>query len=402
MDTPKVRTETWLIALALTIGVVIAGGGAFVTLVTSNEPLHPHPDAVTSVALSTPLPQWARAAEQGRQLGRSAVAEQNVPGISVAVGVAGELVWAEGFGWANLEHRTPVDPGTRFRIGHVSKALTSAGVGLLREQGRLHLDDEIQAYVPAFPKKDWPVTVRQLMGHSAGVLHYRDDEWGDKPTTHCERASDGVMGFASDPLLFEPGTEYRYSTYGWVLVSAAVEAVAGEPFSQYMRTQIFEPLGMVDTATDVVTEPMSNRATSYFRGNLGSEITTDVDYSCFAGAGAFLSTPSDLVRFAYALLAGTFLQPATVALLQAPQMLPSGETTDYGLGWMLETVELAGVRTRVVGHASRTIEGASVSFLMFPERGLVVAVTSNLSFADMKSVALGVAKAFAEGASQGS
>jgi len=295
-----------------------------------------------------------------------------------------------------------VDPGTRFRIGHVSKALTSAGVGLLREQGRLHLDDEIQAYVPAFPKKDWPVTVRQLMGHSAGVLHYRDDEWGDKPTTHCERASDGVMGFASDPLLFEPGTEYRYSTYGWVLVSAAVEAVAGEPFSQYMRTQIFEPLGMVDTATDVVTEPMSNRATSYFRGNLGSEITTDVDYSCFAGAGAFLSTPSDLVRFAYALLAGTFLQPATVALLQAPQMLPSGETTDYGLGWMLETVELAGVRTRVVGHASRTIEGASVSFLMFPERGLVVAVTSNLSFADMKSVALGVAKAFAEGASQGS
>jgi len=83
-------------------------------------------------------------------------------------------------------------------------------------------------------------------------------------------------------------------------------------------------------------------------------------------------------------------------------MLPSGETTDYGLGWMLETVELAGVRTRVVGHASRTIEGASVSFLMFPERGLVVAVTSNLSFADMKSVALGVAKAFAEGASQGS
>jgi len=78
-----VRTETWLIALALTIGVVIAGGGAFVTLVTSNEPLHPHPDAVTSVALSTPLPQWARAAEQGRQLGRSAVAEQNVPGISV-------------------------------------------------------------------------------------------------------------------------------------------------------------------------------------------------------------------------------------------------------------------------------------------------------------------------------
>ena len=119
-----------------------------------------------------------------------------------------------------------------------------------------------------------------------------------------------------------------------------------------------------------------------------------MDYSCFAGAGAFLSTPSDLVRFAGALTGGTFLQPATVDLLQAPQMLASGESTNYGLGWMLESIELGGESTRVVGHASRTIEGASTSFLTFPERGLVVAVTANMSFADMKSVALGIARVF--------
>jgi serine beta-lactamase-like protein LACTB len=401
MESPKMRTEPWLIGLALTVGVVIVGVGAFVTLVTTNTPLHPDQSTVTSVAFATPADRWIRAAEQGRQLARSAVVEQNVPGLSVAVGVAGEMVWAEGFGWANLERRTPVDPATRFRIGHVSKALTSAGVGLLREQGRLHLDDEIQAYVPTFPKKAWPITLRQLMGHTAGVMHYRDDEWGDKPSTFCARASDGLKTFANDPLLFKPETEYRYSTYGWVLVSAAVEAVAQEAFPQFMRHEVFEPLGMVETTTDVLTEAMPNRATSYFRGNLGSEITTDVDYSCFAGAGAFLSTPSDLVRFAHALTAGTFLQPGTVALLQAPQMLSSGESTNYGLGWMLETVELAGVRTQVVGHASRTIEGASVSFLIFPERGLVVAVTANMSFADMKSVALAVAKAFTEGVGKG-
>jgi serine beta-lactamase-like protein LACTB len=398
MEPRKVGLEPWLIGVALTIGVVIVGVGAFVTLVTTNKPLHPDPAAVTSVTLSPPAARWERAVEQGRPLVRSAVADQNVPGISVAVGVAGEIVWAEGFGWANVEYQTPVDPATRFRVGHVSKALTSAGVGLLREQGRLHLDDEIQAYVPGFPKKEWPVTLRQLMAHTAGVRHYKDDEWGDKPSRYCARASDGLNVFANDPLLFEPETDQRYSTYGWVLVSAAVEAVAQEPFPQFMRRQVFEPLGMMDTTTDVVTEVMPTRATSYFRGNLGSEITTDVDYSCFAGAGAFLSTPSDLVRFAHALTRGTFLQPATVGLLQAPQILPSGESTNYGLGWMLETVELAGVRTPVVGHASRTIEGASVSFLMFPERELVVAVTANMSFADMKSVALGVAKAFAEGA----
>lgn len=396
MDTPKVRTETWLIGLALTIGVVIVGVGAFVTLVRTNKPLHPDPAAVTSVALATPDARWGSAAEQGRQLAKSALAEQNLPGISVAVGVAGELVWAEGFGWADIELRTSVDPGTRFRIGHVSKALTSVGVGLLREQGRLHLDEEIQTYVPGFPQKQWPITVRQLMGHTAGIGHYKDDEWGDKPTRHCERASEGLVEFVNDPLLFEPETDHRYSTYGWVLVSAAVESVANQPFAEFMQSRVFAPLGLVDTTTELVAEPVTNRATSYFRGNLGSEITTDVDYSCFAGAGAFLSTPSDLVRFGHALRSGTFIQPTTLALLQAPQTLRTGESTNYGLGWMLETIELAGVRTQVIGHASRTPEGASVSFLTFPERGLVVAVTTNMSFADMKSVALGVAKAFVE------
>jgi serine beta-lactamase-like protein LACTB len=397
MDTRKLRLEPWLIGVALTIGLVTVVVGALVRLASTNQPLHPDPEGVGSVTFASPGPRWERPVGQGRQLLRSALAEQNLPGASVAVGVSGEIVWAEGFGWADLETRTPVDPGTRFRVGHVSKALTSAGVGLLREQGRLHLDDEIQAYVPAFPKKQWPVTMRQLMGHTAGVMHYRDDEWGDKPSRPCAWASDGLQAFSHEPLLFEPGTRYRYSAYGWVLVSAAVEAVAEEPFSLFMRTQVFAPLGMADTTMDLVADVMPNRATSYFRGNLGSEITTDVDYSCFAGAGALLSTPSDLVRFAHGLAAGTFLHATTVGVLQSPQTLTSGESTNYGLGWMLETVELAGAPTQVVGHASRTIEGASVSFLTIPEHRLVVAVTANMSFADMKSVALAVARAFTEG-----
>jgi len=395
--TAPARIGTWLIAAALTLGLAIVAVVGLGTVLSTRVPLHPNPEAVTSVMLSDPDPTWRSSAEKGRQVARAAVAEQNLPGLSVAVGVGGEIVWAEGFGWANLQTQVPVNPRTRFRIGHVSKALTSAGVGLLRDQGRLHLDDEIQAYVPAFPRKAWPVTLRQLMGNTGGVIHYRDNEWGDKPSVHCERASDGLAMFEDDPLLFEPGTEYRYSTYGWVLVSAAVEAAANEPFSRFMRSQVFEPLGMSDTTTDDVTELMPNRATSYYRGNFNDEITTGVDYSCFAGGGAFLSTPSDLVRFAFALSSSMLLQPATVELLQSPQTLMSGESTQYGLGWMLETVELAGGQMRVVGHASRTIEGASTSFLTFPDRGFVVAVTTNMSFADMKSVALAVARAFAEG-----
>ena len=386
-------TKTWLPTIAVAVGLSIVGVVVFLAFVLNVKPLHTNPQAVTSEVLSTPSPEWAAAVEKGRRIVRAAVTQQNMPGISVAVGVDGEIVWAEGFGWANIENRVAVTPATRFRIGHVSKALTSAGVGLLRQQGRVHLDADIQDYVPAFPRKEWPVTLRHLMGNLAGIHHYRNTEWGDKPTAHCERASEGLRAFANDPLLFEPETHYRYSTYGWVLVSAAVEAVANEPFSTFMRKEVFTPLGMVDTEADSANEPMPNRATSYFR-QLERERTTNVDYSCFAGAGAFLSSPSDLVRFGSGMK--TLLKPETVSLLQTRQQLTSGEETDYGLGWMLETVDLAGKPARVAGHASRTIEGASTSFLTFPERGLVVAVTANISFADPKSIALDLAQAFAE------
>ena len=311
-----------------------------------------------------------------------------------------EIVWAEGFGWADLEKRVPVTPVTRFRIGHASIALTSAAVGLLLEKGRLHLDDQIQTYVPAFPRKQWPVTLRQLMAHVAGVRHYSGEE-ADVPSAHCDRASEGLPSFAGDPLLFEPETQYRYSTYGWVLVSAAVEAAAEEPFFTFMREQIFTPLGMTGTTEDSATAPIPDRATFYFPrfsgdNRFGLEVARSVDYSCFAGAGAFLSTPSDLVRFGMAVGSGKLLQPATVRMLQTPQTLASGEVTGYGLGWMLETVPLAGEPTKMANHASRSLLGASTSFMTFPDRGLVVALTSNTSYADTRSIALKIAEVFAQ------
>ena len=318
----------------------------------------------------------------------------------MAVGVGGDIVWAEGFGWADLEKRVPVKPNMRFRIGHASKALTSAAVGRLLEQGRLDLDDEIQAYVPAFPKKQWTVTLRQLMGHVAGIRHY-DNEADYMPSAHCERASEWVPRFSDDPLRFQPEVQYGYSTFGWILVSAAVEAAANEPFFTFMRSQIFQPLGMRDTTTDSVTESIPDLAAFYdprLSGDpvYGPEPSATVDYSCFAGAGAFLSTPSDLVRFGTAVNSGMLLKPATVRMLQTPQGLLSGEATEYGLGWMLERFPLADAPTRVAGHASRTMLGSSTSFMTFPERGIVVAVMSNTSDASLRSIALGLAQTFAE------
>jgi serine beta-lactamase-like protein LACTB, mitochondrial len=394
------RIPAWLIAVIMAVGVVIAVVIGVVQYAHAVPPLYTDAQSVPSASEVSPSPRWLAAVEQGRTLTRTAVTEGNLPGLSVAVGVAGEMVWAEGFGWADIESRVPVSPGLRFRIGHVSKALTSAGVGLLRDQGRLHLDDEIQKYVPAYPRKVWPVTLRQLMGHVAGVKHYSGEE-ADIPSGHCDRASEGLSSFADDSLLFEPGTQYRYSTYGWVLVSAAVEAAAGEPFFTFMRTQVFTPLGMNDTTDEAATGTRRDRVTFYFprfsgENQSGHHVATPVDYSCFAGAGAFLSTPADLVRFGMALENGKFLQPGTVSLLQTPQSLASGKETDYGLGWMLETIPLAGQPTRMASHASRSLLGAGVSFLTFPDRGIVVAVTTNTSYANTRSIALSLAQTFAE------
>ena len=382
------------------LGLFLAGLGIYTFFLFKTTRLHGRPEEVPSVILASPSPKWAAAVDKGRQLARAGLVHQNLPGLSVAVGVDGDIVWAEGFGWADLEKGMRVSPNMRFRIGHTSNALTSAAAGVLFETGRLRLDDEIQTYVPTFPRKQWPVTLRQLMGNVAGVRHYRDDS-ESRPTEHCARASDGLKTFADDPLLFKPETEYGYSTFGWVLVSAAIEAAAKESLAAFMDAHVFKPLGMTATRFDSPTDAVPNRVIFYQRrfmgeGSEGVVPAPPVDYSCFAGAAAILSTPSDLVRFGMGIEHGKLLQPATVTMLQSPQVLTSGKETEYGLGWMVETVTLGGAPTRMVHHASRSLVGGTTSFMTFPSRGLVVAVTANIANGITRDIALSIAETFAE------
>lgn len=394
------RLETWITLAVVAVGVVLAAlVGGFVYVSNTATLLHPRPHEVPSVAGAAPPTAWSDAVAQGRQIVQMGLTEQNLPGLSVAVGVGSEIVWAEGFGWADLEKKVTVTPETRFRIGTASMVLTSAAVGLLLEQERLNLDETIQTYVPEYPQQEWPVTLRQVMGHVAGVRNDGGDE-GPLLSRHCERPVDALDAFGERPLLFEPGTAYRFSSYDGILVSAAVEAAADDPFLTFMRTRIFEPLRMEDTVADAPTELVADRATFYFprfaaAPRYGLHLMRDLDYSCYAGASVFLSTPSDLVRFGLAIHNGTLLQPATVQLLQTPQRLASGEATGYGLGWDLETVSLAGVETRAVGHDGTSLGGTVASFLIFPEHDLVVAVTSNISYAETFTLAVRIADAFA-------
>ena len=396
----KSRIQTVIVLAVLAVGALVAAiMGLFAYMSLTATPLHPEAAAVKSVTRSAPSRRWSGAVEQGRQIARAGLTEQNLPGLSVAVGVEGEIVWAEGFGWTDLETRDAVAPDTRFRAGDASRALTSAAVGLLLEKNTLNLDAEIQAYVPDFPKKQWPVTLRQLMGHLAGL---RDDAGDEASLTPCQRTLDGLRLFAQDKLLFEPGTRHLPSSYSWILVSAAVEAATHEPFFSFMRSRIFEPLGMAATRPDSAAGDIPDRATFYFPKfagdpRYGPQSVREGDHSCYAGAAAFLSTPSDLVRFGMAFNGGKLLQPATVRLLQTQLRLPSGEETGYGLGWNLETLPLAGESTRMAGHGTKGDFIGGTTFLMtFPERGLVVAVMTNISFADTKAVALRIAEAFAQ------
>ncbi len=315
---------------------------------------------------------WAEAVDASRELILDRMEEQGVPGLSVAVGVEGRIRWAEGFGWADLENRVPVWPETRFRIASISKSLTAAAVGQLVENGRLELDAPVQAYVPSFPRKRWPLTTRLLGGHLAGVRHYQGSEFLSR--THYEDVLDGLEIFMADPLLHEPGTAYEYSTYGWNLISAVVQGASGEPFLDYMRREVFARAGMEATVAEHVDSIIHHRSRAYQAGSDGRLLNAPyVDNSNKWSGGGFLSTASDLVRFAFAHLDGALMAPETVELLWTSQETREGERTGYGIGWREAFVE----GRRVVWHTGGAVGGTTV-LTIYPEEGVVVAVLANI------------------------
>jgi CubicO group peptidase (beta-lactamase class C family) len=400
----KSRTGTWLAWILGTIAVIIIAIPALLTyLRTTASSLHPNPIEVPSEMQSRTLPpRWTSAITQAQQHVRTAMSERRLPGVSVAVGLGGNIVWAEGFGFADIEKNIAVTPSHRFRIGTASKMLTSAAAGLLLEEGRLKLDDKIQTYVPEYPQKQWPVTLRQLMAQTSGMRNHGGD---DEPmqVKHCERPAEAVQYFAEYPLLFEPGTRSLDSTYGWILVSAAIEAAAKKQFLAMMRERVFDPLEMRDTLPDSFTQAIPDRATPYYPRFAANTIyglhplDNAIDFSCYSGSTYFLSTASDLARFGMAIPSGKLLRPATVQMMQSPQRLTSGQETGYGLGWELQIITLSsGRQVRTAGHNGEIFFGQLASILTIPEQGIAVAVLTNIAYADTFSVASKILQSFAE------
>jgi serine beta-lactamase-like protein LACTB, mitochondrial len=395
MRSTRDRAEAALALLFAVLMVVVGGGAVWLFF-----PASVHEDAATvpSTAVAAHADRYAGPVEESRRLARGLVVGDHLPGLSVAVAVDGEIVWAEGFGWADSGRRTPVTPRTRFRLGALSKPLTAAAAALLHDRARLDLDAPVQRYVPAYREKQWTVTTRQLMGDVAGVHRIRGDNNDAMPVEHCANLDEAVALFAGDPLLFEPGTEHRYSIYGWILVSAVVEGAAGEPFARFMVRQVFEPLAMERTVVSETKDlegVTSLSPLSFFGKRLGVEEARRPDYSCLAGAGAFLSTPTDLVRLGSAMRKPGLLKADTIAAFQTPTRLASGASTTYALGWTVRSSQLAGKPARIVSHRGSPW-GGSVSLLTFPDLGLAIAAAANMTDASgVYPFGLQVAEAFA-------
>ena len=367
----------------------------------------PDPDGLPSRVLAPPSAAYRDAVEEGRSIARSLVAEERLPGLSLAVAVNEEIVWAEGFGWADQENQMPVTPATLFRIGGISEALTAAAVGLLSERARLDLDAPAQRYVPGFPEKEWPISTRQLMAHTAGIRPHRGEEEIFRKTS-CADDAERLAIFAGDPLRFRPGTENLYSPYGWVLVGAVVAAAANEPYLDFMQREILTPLKMESTVPDIAGQTEPGSAQFYYprvmlNPRYGLHDAPSVDLSCILPAGGFLSTPSDLVLFGSAMMGDALLAPATIKKLQTPVQLASGESTRQALGWAVRTVPMGadGATTRIVGQGlgeavrrwplSATtvgghVSGGTASLLTVPEQHIAIAVATNVSGSETASL----------------
>jgi serine beta-lactamase-like protein LACTB, mitochondrial len=320
------------------------------------------------------------AVDSSRAAARRRIRAGNLPGVSIAVGRHGELVWAEAFGWADLSREVPATPQTLYPVGSISKSLTATAAGLLYERGRLDLDVPIQTYLPEFPEKQWPITTGQLMGHIAGVVRSSGfSEIIRQP--HCADARAAIDAVVEDTLIFEPGTEWQYSNFGWRLVGAVVESAAGEPYLQFMDREVFARAGMEQTVPDLGDEG-AHEVVKYDRAAFGMlRRSQEIDMSCSMAPGGFLSTPTELVRFGYAMANGALLDSATVDLFWTPQRLKSGAPTTYGYGWGIQNVALGDdeqATTRMIGHGGSVL-GGQASLMIFPDEDMVVAVMTNAS-----------------------
>ncbi|WP_439633024.1 serine hydrolase domain-containing protein [Glycocaulis sp.] len=363
--------------------------------------------AVSALALWVYTPASVTAQAEARQAGSATAASQlesavdafarnvleegQAPGLSIGIARGGETLLVRGYGLANLEHQVEVTGDTVFRIGSVTKQFTAAAILLLAEDGRLSLDDTLDQYFGDFPRSD-EVTIRQLLQHTSGIRNYTSlDGFMDTtaPLDHDEARMVAYIASA-DPLYdFDPGTGWSYSNSGYMLLDYIAEQAAGEPLADFLKTRIFDPLGMDNTRMDDAAEIVLHRAQGYDAApdtEAGFTNAPHLSLSVAAGAGAMRSTPHDMIVWMQALLNRQVVSSDSLALMLEPARLNDGSLAsaslssppaalanmDYGFGIM--TGERHG--HRFIGHGG-SIPGFNASLIHYSDQDITIVLLVN-------------------------
>lgn len=302
----------------------------------------------------------------------------HVPGLSVAVVENAELEWASGFGFADLENHVPATEFTLYRLASISKSLSATGAMKLVEKGNLELDDPVQKYCPVFPQKSGAITTRLVMGHLAGIRHYKSDSQNDPEVGNTKHFDDPIQAgldfFKNDPLLSEPGKQFHYSTQGYTLVGCVMQGASGAKYTEYMRQNVFIPAGMEHTLVDDRFAIIPYRTRFYHKTESGTVENADfLDSSYKIPGGGWLSSAEDMARFETAMLSDKLLKPETRSLMWTPLKPSDGQPNGYALGW--GTLSEDGIR--YVGHDGGQ-QGSSTNFYIAPEQRAGVVVLANM------------------------
>ena len=281
---------------------------------------------------------------------------------SVLIAKGDDIVFSKAYGLANIEWNIPNTTTTKFRLGSITKQFTAAAILLLEEEGKLKLEDPVRSHWPEAPRSWDKVTIFHLLTHTSGMPQ-PDDTWrfSEGP------AEETVSHFRDKPLEFEPGTEYRYSNSGFILLAYLIERVSGQTYSDFLQERILKPLGMKDSGVESNGPIVLNRASGYADGDDGFVNAAYLSMPSSIGSGALYSTTEDLLRWTQGLFGGKLLKASSLEKMLTP--FKEG----YGLG-----VEISKEKdVKVIVHGG-SIEGFTALLAYYPDEKMTLVVLANL------------------------
>lgn len=306
------------------------------------------------------------------RIAAAALATGKTPGFSIAVVHAGTVVYAKGFGLADVEHKIPVTAQTRFAIGSLSKQFTAASILLLARRGKLDLEDPLEKYLPAFPNAA-AISLRMLLNQTSGLHNYPlvgEHPW---PMTGGIALDSLVSLLARDKPDFPPGEQWEYSNTNYALLSAVIAKTAGTNEATFLQRSIFGPLKMTASGFGNAAQEQAKVAQPYY-GSAPFKPQLAVGLDLYSGAGAVVSSALDLAAWDRALMQGTLLDAAGMHALWTAGKRNDGTTIPYAMGFVPAT--LAGHR-EVWHNGLAPGAGGYCYNAIFPDDKLAVIVLSN-------------------------